>query len=76
MAHTGNPETATRTFSPPISSSTGTTAGLRLAIEGLSLKPLPPEVLQPHMLTAPDPPVQTAKASPTVRPGKGAARMR
>ena len=37
------------------------------AIEGLSLKPLPPEVLRPHILTAPDPLVQTAKASPTVR---------
>ena len=28
---------------------------------------MPPEVLRPHILTAPDPLVQTAKASPTVR---------
>ena len=72
MAHTGNLEIGNSeifTADIAIYQDDGRFAA---AIEGLSLKPLPPEVLRPHILTAPDPLVQTAKASPTIRPeGRG-----
>ena len=40
------------------------------AIEGLSLKPLPPEALRPHVTTGANSLVQAAKAGPRIR-GEG-----